>query len=213
MSADGPSTTSIDAAWFPVPTPDQPDALDTWAHDVAAYWAKAVDADAAGSDAFGEAVRTLGLTYFDPSAPIRAFWLLPGTTGVMFDFTARSATDGPSWSDDQRRIVDEYCADAVATEWLVSDAPGVPATIALSTYDDPDGDTDAFGNTGGVAQIVAVVRRETPQGVIDLVARAIDGDAELIEMSAYAVISLLYGDDDLLAAVTRSLYSSSTGGK
>jgi hypothetical protein len=205
-----PTTLPTDACWFPVPTPGERDALDMWASDVARHWAAALDVDEAGTQAVCRAVRELGLTYFDPAAPVRAFWFMPGTTGAMFDFSARSAATGVPWSDGQRLLLQEYCKDAVATEWLTSDTPGLSATIALSTYDDHENVADAFGNTTGFAQIVAVVRRETPHGEIDVVGRAIDGDVGLIEMSAYAVLSLLYGDDDLLATVRRNLHSHPT---
>jgi hypothetical protein len=191
----------VEACWFPVPTPDDREALEAWASDVAAHWATTLRADEEEAEVVREAVTALGTTYFDPTAPVRGFWFMPGTTGVMFDFSARSAPAGVPWPEIQRELLQEYCAEAVATEWLTSDTPGVSATIALSTFDDPESAVDAFGNTAGVAQIVASVRCRTHEGEVDLVGRAIDGDADLIEMSAYAVVSLLHGDEDLLAAV------------
>jgi hypothetical protein len=200
MSAERPAP-AVDARWFPVPAPEDREALDTWACDVAAHWATTLQAGEAGTQVVREALMALGAGYVDPAAPVRAFWSLPGTTGIMFDFTVRSAAAGASWVDGQRQLLQDYCAQALATEWLASDTPDVSATIALSTFEDPDGAVDEFGNTSGIAQLVAAVRRETPTGEVDLIGRAIADDADLVEMSAYAVVSLLHGDDDLLAAV------------
>ncbi len=185
--------------WYELPSPNQPDQVAAWSTEMLKRWLDDIRTplDARMVSLRRNLLESLASTPLDPDLPLRYMCFPPSVAGeLLYEFAVLEPDEALGWEALHQELLDSLTVGTTRDERAVESDSSVRGSISFAVLPL----TGAVGRTTPTTgQVVAIVRRLTPTGWIDVLGRARDPDIGLLEESIAPVMSFLHGEDILVA--------------